>query len=378
MSWHERYQKGAFRGIGFYLDNNAEKGGKRLSVHEYPYQSTPYIEDLGALPGKFTINAYVIGADYDRQRDALQAALEAKGKGNLTHPTKGMVDVFVSEYNITESTQQGGMAKFEISFIRAESQSLPTLRVDTKDAVDRAAHALDETAKTGFIDTWPSTLPLESAQKIGAAVEESLTDIERVVGNVVDPILQLINTPTNMAIAIVGTLNTVAAKFKQPADALATYETLFGAGGRLRTPPVGLTTQVREAQAARSLFTLMNSAALSAAARLAIQAPYPTADSALQTMSMINAVIESQQADALAEVDYYALIDLKGALVQDLTLRAAQLPKIDYIQNTAMRPALVIAYDLGGIAKEQELIDRNAIMHPNLVPAGTLEVLNDV
>lgn len=375
-SWHERRHRCEFRGIGFYLESNTDAGGKRLSVHEYPYSSKPFIEDMGNTPAKFKLNGFVIGADFDYQQDKLQAALDATGPGTLVHPHHGRVDVFVEEYNISYSTKDGGMAQFEISFIKAESKPLPIAGANTQAIAINAANELEQQAVKDFAKNWDKDLSPLSLQNIAKNVGELLSDVEEISAEMVDSALRLAHAPSDMAIAIIGTINRVTAKFKQPAYALGTYEKLFGSKGRFAIPNVSLTRQTKEAQASAVLFKLLAQAVLATVARAAVVFDYPAKDVALNVMRVINASVDALQINTSTDAEYYRLADMRGAVMKDLAERAAKLPQIDSVLNTITRPALVAAYELcGSITKEQELIERNNISNPNFVPQGYLEVL---
>ena len=110
----------SFRGWPFFVDSSSVSGGRRIIVHELPLRNQPIIEDLGKKQRAYTLDGYVLGHDYTAQRDSLKTALEATGPGELIHPYYGLKNVQISDFSISETSSEGGFAKFSISFIEVE------------------------------------------------------------------------------------------------------------------------------------------------------------------------------------------------------------------------------------------------------------------
>jgi prophage DNA circulation protein len=145
--WRAALQPASFNGVQFHVPVDMKAGGRRLVVHEFPKSDTPYTEDMGRRARHFTVHAYVIqcafnGFDYEPNRDALIAQLEAEGPGILVHPTMGVDTVDVGPYSVTERlAEAGGMAEFEIEFTEAGSQIATTPTKDTAASAIGAAQS---------------------------------------------------------------------------------------------------------------------------------------------------------------------------------------------------------------------------------------------
>ncbi|HDC1985918.1 TPA: DNA circularization N-terminal domain-containing protein, partial [Salmonella enterica] len=84
--------QGTFRGVPFLVyREQRQRGGRRLVKREYPLRDTGSSDDLGRKLRERTFTAIVLGDDRDSQRDALIAALEAPGAGELNHPEFGVL-----------------------------------------------------------------------------------------------------------------------------------------------------------------------------------------------------------------------------------------------------------------------------------------------
>jgi prophage DNA circulation protein len=118
--WKLRLQPATFKGIGFHVDADIRSGGRRIALHEFPKRDFPYAEDMGRRARRFVIAGYLIGPDYQAQRDALVTALEDDGPGVLVHPTyQDQGPVVADTYTVTERRERGGWAEFEAVFIEA-------------------------------------------------------------------------------------------------------------------------------------------------------------------------------------------------------------------------------------------------------------------
>ena len=128
MSFRTRLQKATFRSIPFFVRKHDYSGGRRLVKHEYATTDTLYIEDLGRQEDTYAIKAFVIGSDYDLERDRLEKALLESGEGVLIHPYLGRLTVQVQSFSLKEKSIEGGMAVFDITFLRSgEAPALPEL-----------------------------------------------------------------------------------------------------------------------------------------------------------------------------------------------------------------------------------------------------------
>lgn len=132
--------KASFRGVEFGV-TTAELGtGRRTVTHEFPGRDKPHIEDLGRKSRVFTVEAYVVGDDWQDKRNALLAALEEYGPGVLVHPYYGEVTVQVSTIKETESYADGRMATFSIEF---SDTGEVTFASSTKDSATAVLTAVD-------------------------------------------------------------------------------------------------------------------------------------------------------------------------------------------------------------------------------------------
>lgn len=149
-------------------------------------------------------------------------------------------------------------------------------------------------------------------------------------------------------------------------------------------PPVPLTTSARRAQATNrtAIVALAQRAAVIEAARAVARIDFkaPATASAPRITYQQAVALREQLADALEDAAatasanaYNALMDLRAAVVRDITARGADLPRLVTISMPATLPALVVAYRaFGDATRETEIVARNPLLvrHPGFVPGG--------
>ena len=408
MTWRDQLQPASFRGVPFYVRSADTEEGRRGVLHEYPLRDDPFVEDMGRKAGEFTLEAIIVGEDYFPARDALRDALKQPGAGELVHPTLGRMQVaLVASVRFVESlTDEGGMARFTLRFTETAENTQPAADINTAAVTDEAADVAEEAAAEEFADVFdvadqPEFVGLNAKELLGEAlqtinaVRAGITPDLSVVGEFVNDLsavgsslATLITTPATLATRIFGLYAGLRGAIQRPLDALAAMGRLFGYGSK--KSPVPTTTPARRVQAANrtAIETLVRRAAVIEAARASARinfsapatasAPRITYQQAIAMREQLADALEDEAATASVAV-FNALMDLRAAVVRDITARGADLPRLVTISMPATLPALVVAYrTFGDTAREAEIVARNPILvrHPGFVPGGVaLEVL---
>lgn len=155
-AWAEQLQPASWRGVPFHVDSIDVSAGDNVVLREYPFQDLPTVFRMGEGAEEIRFSAYVIGEDYQQQRDALRDALTGGGNGVLIHPTSGAVRCWVNgKYTLREApTAEGGMARFDLVFVRAEPRRYPRGVTNTADAAAAAAANMARSATSLFATVW--------------------------------------------------------------------------------------------------------------------------------------------------------------------------------------------------------------------------------
>jgi len=395
MTWRDNMQKGSFRGVAFGVKSQDTEGGRRVAKHEYPGRDTPWAEDLGRKSRTHSLEMLLVGANYMTRRDAMLTALEKAGAAELVHPWLGRLQVQVETYRLRESTSAGGMATFTISFIEAGKRLFPNSAVSTASEVDKNATAAIAVVNQGFVDVfsvdkqpgWVADAAIANIDAATSAINKvtesmpgipsALTDFQNSLGALQSATNNLVRDPLALASDISSSVNTIASVFAGPLDALRAYNSLSLFGTSL--PATNTNTPARKVELENQQATtdfIKQTATIEAARTSSVVVP----DSSAAATVIRDDLAERLDilADTASDDMYVVLMDLRAAVVKDLTSRAAQLPQISQFTPFDTLPALVVAQRIHGDAKrESEIVRRNRIHHPGFVSGGTpLEVLN--
>lgn len=407
MIWRQSLRPASFRGVPFFTRSTSSEQGRRNAVHEYPQRDVPYVEDLGLKGRAFTLEAYVIGPDYMAARDALIAALEQPGAGALVHPYRGTLNAaLTAPVRITESADEGGMARFSLTFMETGSNTQPAVRPDTPALVGKAADAANATLNADFgkkfnIAGMADFVATNAASVVNAALNEitqvanfgqtgPLSELLNSAATISSSVSMLMRTPQMLADAVQGQISGLAGLVQDPRAAYRDLQSFFGDSATpIPVPYVPVTTPSRIQQSINqtAVLDLVRRTAIVETARASSQVnfgSYNEAQAALTVLvnaldaELVSTPITSAGSPAPLNDDVYdALFTLRVAVVRDISTRGANLANLTTITLPRTMPALVVAYRIyGDCTMDADLVARNNIRHPGFVPGGVLlEVL---
>lgn len=382
MSWLDSIQSASFRDVPFYVQEHDSTGGRRVASHEFPSRDLPFTEDMGRKQRKYSLNALVIGADYQLDRDALIDALEEPGAGLLVHPYLGWIKVVIESYTVSESTAQGGMATFSIACVEAGEPAFPRAVVTQEAQLAAKAKSLQEQALAKFALLFKLS---GLASKAVAAVGETLQQIEQSLDMVTGALTNLVNTPGKLAQMLVNSVANVVVEAKTTTAALKNVKLI---------PTWPLASDAQSLQLAQSQYALAMLQTVAALAQIAqavsagvfrfdnqqqaseFQAAFSRAAEAI----LVSQSPSTQSAGVLPLDDalYIALTDLVGVLNAHLRHSSLQLPRIHKLRLNQTTPSLVVVYNhYQSLEPQADFVARNGIKQPAFVRSGQeLEVLS--
>ena len=393
MSWLDDYRQASFRGVEFYVPTYEGSGGRRLQVTEFPGQDLPYVEDFGKKASRQNLEAYVIGDDYHLQRNRLILALETKGKGLLVHPYLGDIYIMIDSFTWRDTLQEMGMARFTIGFVEAGELRFPTTVVDTKGAVALAKEASEEAVSVDFIDRFSIvTNGISVVNATKDAIEtgfELMETAKQTVANAPSYRRALENARARSLALMYDALelienvkDLIGFGTNADDDVEATEDNAHGSYEDMKAMyTYSPKTVTEDADDPTIVFQeSFNRLALINQAGLLSFIEYTSLDEAVvlrdEVFTGIDKVLEETKSDDV----YNTFYNLRTVVAQDIDERARKLPRlVNKILNVS-ECALILSYELyGNIDREQEIIDRNRVVHPAFVPGGVeLEVLIDV
>ena len=422
----------SFNGADFFVSNISVGFGRRGVMHQSPFNDKPFFEDLGRKGRTIIIDAHVMAQDSDPQgyesaRDALMRAIETnEGAGTLVHPTMGSMQVVATDCSTTFNNSEGRIEKFTISF--AEEGERPSAGRDRSSAVSSASSSYGGVSEQAYRDefrvekyvvyTVPNGVTIPPIKdsflgKINSEMKKFLKKMDKLsritkttkeISEFSKDFLEISKTIQSFPQLIIGsiseTFNSVqrlitglSTATSNPLDrlknALSLFGTFFedgkGAESRysaLRKSSVSPDSQsYRSAQAEDAFFNLILSFSIQEIANSTIESEFTTIQDALEYKEQINSAFNNlalKVGDSDNLTSYEGLLTLQKTVNEYLNDQIEKLPEIKIIENAKVRPALVIAYNQHeDTEKAFEMVDRNGVSNPNMVPTGALEVIID-
>lgn len=428
--WLDKYRTGSFRGVPFKTRAHTASGGRRKQDREFAKREVGNSEDLGKKLKTFSMDLYVIGSDYIEQRDALEEALDTPDAGELVHPYRGTIRVQTGTYSVTETVDEGRMARFTVEFTEAGEIKFPDIAADgISSAFDQAsalasdsksffATVLDTVAQVAFVIQSAADDTRALVNDIKKAVS-SVTDVVASVGfairNLNAAIDDLIQLPQELADQIEGVFNELLSVFE---DEPETTERIMSAflGGVDATvakrpvvstvpfdplapppapgdPPPGpddpptvepTASRLTESRNQSAIVNLFKQLALSTQSKSVVEIEFASTAAALESRDEVVDGLDQQidvttgprvvdeSGDLLTDDDLYQTMkQLQTALTQAVP-RTGTTELIEFTPAQTI-PAIVIAHNLfEDLGKETEIVDQNAVEHPGFVPGGEI------
>ena len=435
MSWRDKLQPASFGGAAFYVQSHqAQVGGRRLALHEFPGSDTPYVEDLGGASKSYKFRAYVLGTNYMEARDRLIATCNSNYPATLVHPYLGKIkDVRCKNCTVNESSADGGVAWIDLEFVAAPKGAALTSEFSWADKAQDLQEQADDQAAKWYDDLYDLKDDLQGLSDGARNKVLAVASALRKVNSYIDQVGAMGST---LQRSITELEDQVDALIAQPAALVGTFSALFdGVGGLLETvfgssgAGGDASAEANPIPAAAALEPLLrfnedtdsasaNNARGRADASLLNEAPLPEPDELAEELSVSeqeainNRVVEAsvrllalaQMPRAFASLSYLppsALSEyheLCSAALEDMLAVADSnsLPLVRELQDLLLNqlaglrdgasfrelvpatdmPALVLAYrEYGDIDRSDEIVALNGLAHPGFCAGGEVLVL---
>lgn len=383
--WQDKFREGSFRGIPFLTDSHNVEGGRRKQDREFAKRDVGNSEDLGKKLKKFKLELFVLGDDYFEQRDALEAALDEEGPGELKHPYRGTIQVQAGTYTLSETILEGRMARFSVDFSESGQAKFPEqVEDDLTNALENADGVIDNSmslfeaiftvlnAPAFVVGAAEEVLTdiLEFSESAVTAVTEPISNFAFAISNMKARIGDLVRAPGELADRLSDAFALLLAEFENDPE---TSERIFGGFKNLDDSfiPVIGDTPSRQIQQGNqtALITLTRQLVLSNQAKAAVEVDFISTNAALKSRNDIVQGLDEQLFLALDDNLFQSIKDLQTSLIRAIP-RTGTSELITIIPPKTL-PALVIVYSqFGTLDKEAELVDQNGIEHPGFVPGG--------
>lgn len=367
----------SFRGIPFFIETNNQSNGRVLAIHKIPGRDNPYIADLGRKNRPFSINGRVIGDDYIDQLKNLQTASEIAGPGQLVDPDFGNKMVVCEGFSLTTTDSQKRVGRFSFSFIEYSGDDFRvTPAINTRAAVKNAAIQLSENAVNDFVKKFDDPFkPLYIHEKALIKIKKLLILIKKksFVFNAIDEFNYALNNLVMNANSIISTpqifADAIRSLFNVPAGGYSLISKIDDLFDLFNNIEININDQFS---------TFLKSILIGNIATETTESEFETYDDAVYYNDKVKSSIETLEPFVSDEV-FEKLYALKTTVMNDLSARFIDYPRISTIVLNEPTPAIIVAYQLyGSIEKADEIILRNKLLHPGFVPDGIpIKVVSD-
>jgi len=400
--WKDNLQPASFRGVPFFVRDSNFSGGRKKIEHNFLNKDLPSFEDVGRLARKFSIEGYLLGDDYNLQRDALIAALEDKAIiGTLVHHYYGNIQVSSGIFTVGENEKEGGFATVSMDFTQAVELDNPLFKDSANNLIDASQKTIEivqedfdavftVAALPGFVKASASAIVSGmSAAMDGAKV--FLKDVESVVVQdraQLDSLIASLDANSSILIASANNISSAIIEIYDTLDNASTIAqeifdfcfSVFEFGDNVDDPPQTTTTRAKQKLNDDKLIEIMKGVAVSKAARASATISFTSQEEAKNIrdtiITQIDLIIESTDSDTI----FQQMRILKAEVSKFLDSGQEDTAEIINIQLNGSESSLVLAWELYKDAEEEtDILNRNVILHPSFLPSDKiLEVLTSV
>lgn len=199
--WFKRLNKASYGDFKFGVESIRTVGGRKTSIHTYPFRDDVWVEDLGKRPRQFEVLGFIVegdlitqGGDVISQRNALLAVCETAGGQTLVHPTLGTIkSVCCLGVETIERRDLGRAFEIRLTLIVSGNRLFPTATPATGSANEEQAKKTGIAALGDFIKETATSIAAGAAvvqQAVSTAVGwyqvgvAAINDVKRIIGAV--------------------------------------------------------------------------------------------------------------------------------------------------------------------------------------------------
>lgn len=201
-SFEDSLRTASFGGVPFGIEAISTSGGRRVSVHSYPFRDSVWIEDVGLLPKLFRVTGFLIensriygGGGVVTQANNLLSVCNSAGGKTLVHPTLGTIQnvSLVDALQLNERKDLGRVFEVGMTLMVGGARIYPTNSSSTSGAVSLSGLAAIAAALADFASKIASYVTLgvsivdeaiSTVKKWYAIVQSVISDVKAIIGAV--------------------------------------------------------------------------------------------------------------------------------------------------------------------------------------------------
>lgn len=383
----------SFKGATFLIDGTSTSGGRKTVTHEYPNSDRRFVEDLGELREVYTVTGIISGDTYFADRDNLVAQLKSSGPGELIHPFYGSVTVVAKPYSLSENLTDLGIARFSMTFERANESVFPKATANNSSLIDQKKINVYDSMRldlidifnvtkkftSNFVDATATTTRIAAAMGINADTVLKVTKNTNEFSSLLETFVDNINVnafdSTNLAkdlFNVFDSFNGLGNTAKDQFDILAG---LFDFDDDQEVPAATTVSRVERVANREILDTTMQINSLAQAYNVTTSLDFETDEDVQDVKNTLDAQFEKVVNNNNAtDGTIQALKDLRVEVSKFLEKEAVNAFRVSTI-HTNVIPMAVLAYKYyGNTDRTEQLLNLNVNSNPSFVE-GDVKVL---
>ena len=392
MAWQDRFRRGSFKDIEFFINSHEYTSGRRNENHEFPYRSRNYAEDLGRKTPGYKMEAYLIGQDYDLQRDRLIKALSEEGPGTLVHPFLGSFEASVMTFSVKEEKSKLNMCTFDLHFIESGLKNFPAGLVDPEGSLGDLSSELKNLNNSTFDQVFSViNLPGNAIEDVNNTISDfenatggfgvaAISELDLALRTLTSRTLELLSTPSRIRGNIINALDALENSIT---DSRQRFRRFLGIAEQ--SPSFDLRGTSYDNDRLRSQYAVTNlfrinalSVALTAANEIEFNSVSEQLEVRNRFTDMINNLLNSTIKDAKGNIISDITFEQRSQLHQLLELLLLRFPPF----NENVIGEKIVSYDrtvnalsafyqtTGRITGVDFFIQDNQIPNPVFIPLG--------
>lgn len=120
MSWSETLLDASFRGVSLAVVEEGLWGERALARHGVPFRDGDKVRDMGRTGRMFAIRIVVYGVNYEIELQNIISAVDTPGPGELIHPIYGSLSVVTQNWDVRHSAERPDYAEISLQFVEDE------------------------------------------------------------------------------------------------------------------------------------------------------------------------------------------------------------------------------------------------------------------
>lgn len=381
--------------IEFNYQDSTIEGGRKTITHEYPNKDKRYVEDLGGLEKKFTINAWTDDNVDDSIRDDLIKSLESSGIKTLVHPRFGTINVVCVGYTLNDNVNELGISKITMNLEIASLNTLPSadrsnlgfiakLKEDVNDYLETNFGGAIKTVKNNKakFNSFNRTLK-QAAREINRGAQlvrgsaDTFSDFVTSINKIINSSAALVQSPSDLATNLRTAFDNLGVAYNNSQDLFDVTKSLFGFDQRDQTV-VGTSQRSLDIKNNQDqLNNHINASILALSYNAAANITYSTQDQVNNVVSNLETGFSLLPSNLDSDV-YAILIDLRIRVNAYLSRLSIGLPKVSnyLVRNETTLNYLV--YDLyGSLDLKTSIRDLNQFRDTSKI-VGNIKILTNV